>query len=207
MTDKTDIAALLGKLKFFAGEASCHPDPNYSLEFERLCTPSNILAVLDQIEVVSKSEWKLAGELVELHMTFNALQQKYETESQRASDLVLHVNTQANIRDKAEKSNAFLKEELAKLANFNPDWDMLEACRESWHEVVALLKEREAELTTLKAKLANPVVLPTGYSARDGHPFHEGERNVMIPNKHGDWLSRFDVEHALRVAGFTVKGE
>lgn len=76
MTDKTDIAALLGKLKFFAGEASCHPDPNYSLEFEKLCTPSNILALLDQIEVVSKSEWKLAGELVELQMTFNALQKK-----------------------------------------------------------------------------------------------------------------------------------
>lgn len=76
MTDKTDIAALLGKLKFFAGEASCHPDPNYSLEFERLCTPSNILAVLDQIEVVSKSEWKLAGELTDLQMNYNALKAK-----------------------------------------------------------------------------------------------------------------------------------
>ncbi|WP_426785079.1 hypothetical protein ACP3TB_13670 [Rahnella variigena] len=52
--------------------------------------------------------------------------------------------------EKAEKSNAFLKEQLAQLANFNPDWDMLEACRESWREVVALLKEREAELAALK---------------------------------------------------------
>jgi hypothetical protein len=65
------------------------------------------------------------------------------------------------------------------------------------------------ENLALKAKLANPVVLPAGYSTRNGHPFNEGERNVMIPNKHGDWLSRFDVEHAIHVAGFpfTVEGE
>ncbi|ONK18427.1 hypothetical protein [Serratia sp. S119] len=46
----------------------------------------------------------------------------------------------------SKKSNAFLKEQLAKLANFNPDWDMLEACRESWREVAAALKEAEAKL-------------------------------------------------------------
>ena len=61
------------------------------------------------------------------------------------------------------------------------------------------------QIAELRAKLANPVVLPAGYSARDGHPFHEGERNVMIPNKHGDWLSRFDVEHAIQVAGYLIK--
>lgn len=72
----------------------------------------------------------------------------------------------------------------------------------------SLVKAQE-EVKELRNKLANPVVLPAGYSARAGHPFHEGERNVMIPNKHGDWLSRFEVEHAIHVAGFpfTVKGE
>jgi len=71
------------------------------------------------------------------------------------------------------------------------------------------LVKAQDENAALKAKLANPVVLPAGYAARAGHPFHEGERNVMIPNKHGDWLSRFEVEHAIHVAGFpfTVKGE
>ncbi|EPA9109277.1 TPA: hypothetical protein ACGQUH_000884 [Serratia liquefaciens] len=48
----------------------------------------------------------------------------------------------------SKKSNAFLKEQLSKLANFNPDWDMLEACRESWREVAAALKEAEAKLAT-----------------------------------------------------------
>lgn len=46
----------------------------------------------------------------------------------------------------SKKSNAFLKEQLSQLANFNPDWDMLEACRESWREVSAALKEAEAKL-------------------------------------------------------------
>ncbi len=59
----------------------------------------------------------------------------------------------------AEKSNAFLKAELAQQANFNPDWDMLEACRENWREVVALLKEREAEIAALKP---NMLVMPDG---------------------------------------------
>lgn len=65
------------------------------------------------------------------------------------------------------------------------------------------------QIAELRAKLAKPVVLPAGYSTRAGHPFHEGERNVMIPNKHGDWLSRFQVEHAIHVAGFhfTITGE
>ncbi|QLK60841.1 hypothetical protein GE278_08735 [Enterobacteriaceae bacterium Kacie_13] len=68
----------------------------------------------------------------------------------------------------------------------------------------ALVKAQE-EIAAMKAQLVNPVVLPAGYSTRNGHPFHEGERNVMIPNKHGDWLSRFDVEHAIHVAGFKVE--
>lgn len=68
----------------------------------------------------------------------------------------------------------------------------------------ALVKAQD-EIAVLREKLANPVVLPAGYSARAGHPFHEGERNVMIPNKHGDWLSRFEVEHAIQIAGYLVK--
>lgn len=48
-----------------------------------------------------------------------------------------------------EKSNAFLKGQLAELANFNPDWDKLEASYESWREIAAELlvaKDRIAEL-------------------------------------------------------------
>ncbi|MEP8780268.1 hypothetical protein ABKV49_17775 [Enterobacter ludwigii] len=48
------------------------------------------------------------------------------------------------------------------------------------------------------------VTLPTGYSVRLGHPISETERSVMIPKDDGQWLSRFDVEHALRVAGIRI---
>ena len=49
----------------------------------------------------------------------------------------------------AQKSNEFLKDQLAELANFNPDWDKLEASYESWREIAAELliaKDRIAEL-------------------------------------------------------------
>ncbi|EKN3982417.1 hypothetical protein DVP82_16515 [Yersinia enterocolitica] len=71
------------------------------------------------------------------------------------------------------------------------------------------LRERaqkaEAALSAANEKLSKPVVLPVGYAVRAGHPINEGERNVMIPKEGGRWLSRLDVEHAIRVAGFTVK--
>ncbi|HEI6782563.1 hypothetical protein [Yersinia enterocolitica] len=52
-----------------------------------------------------------------------------------------------------------------------------------------------------------PIVLPEAYAVRAGHPINEGERNVMIPKQGGNWLSRFDVEHAIRAAGGKVEGE
>ena len=58
----------------------------------------------------------------------------------------------------------------------------------------------------LKAR-RKTVTLPTGYSVRPGHPINEAERGVMIPKDNGPWLSRHDVEHALRVAGIGVKGD
>ncbi len=48
------------------------------------------------------------------------------------------------------------------------------------------------------------VTMPTGYSIRPGHPINETERSVMIPKDGGAWLSRLDVEHALRVAGIPI---
>ena len=49
------------------------------------------------------------------------------------------------------------------------------------------------------------VKLPQGYVIRAGHPINEGERYVMVPKDGGDWLSSFDVEHALLVAGVSVE--
>ncbi|GAL60331.1 hypothetical protein EV102420_36_00060 [Pseudescherichia vulneris NBRC 102420] len=49
------------------------------------------------------------------------------------------------------------------------------------------------------------VKLPQGYVIRAGHPINEGERHVMVPKDGGDWLSSFDVEHALLEAGVSVE--
>ena len=56
--------------------------------------------------------------------------------------------------EKAQKSNAFLKGQLSELANFNPDWDKLEASYESWREIAAELlvaKERIADIEPIRA--------------------------------------------------------
>jgi len=52
--------------------------------------------------------------------------------------------------EQAQMSNAFLKEQLAQLANFNPDWDKLEACQESWREVSAELKAAQQRVDALE---------------------------------------------------------
>ena len=70
--------------------------------------------------------------------------------------------------------------------------------------VLAALERAERRVAELEGRTLT-VNLPDGYGVRSGHPINEGERGVMIPKKGGDWLHRFDVEHALNVAGFSVK--
>lgn len=67
--------------------------------------------------------------------------------------------------------------------------------------------EWQGKYNVAEEKLRQPVVLPEAYAIRAGHPINEGERSVMIPKQGGNWLSRFDVEHAIHVAGLTVEGE
>ncbi|HHT0329257.1 TPA: hypothetical protein ACTW5P_000940 [Raoultella planticola] len=64
--------------------------------------------------------------------------------------------------EKAQKSNEFLKGQLSELANFNPDWDKLEASYDSWCEIAAELlvaKERIAELESRTVTAASADVL------------------------------------------------
>lgn len=71
--------------------------------------------------------------------------------------------------EKAQKSNEFLKGQLSELANFNPDWDKLEASYESWREIAAELlvaKERIAELEsrTVTVKQGEVLVTVAGFT-------------------------------------------
>lgn len=70
--------------------------------------------------------------------------------------------------------------------------------------VLAALAQAEQRVAELEARTLT-VKLPDGYAVRSGHPINEGERGVMIPKEGGDWLHRFDVEHALQVAGVSLK--
>lgn len=94
----------------------------------------------------------------------------------------------------SKKSNAFLKEQLSQLANFNPDWDMLEACRESWREFSAALKEAEKRLAT-PVRLGAGVLMVSAYSANSC----DSEWHLC--------LARDSVVSAIRAAGFTVEGD
>lgn len=56
--------------------------------------------------------------------------------------------------EEKDKKEAWLKEQLAGLANFNPDWDMLHATQESIREHIALIKEKDAALNLEKEQSA-----------------------------------------------------
>ena len=84
--------------------------------------------------------------------------------------------------------------------------ELLQA-RRTIEELTAVVEQRNGECVRLHSELESRAVtvkLPSGYVVRPGHPINEGERGVMIPKDGGTWLSRFDVEHMLRVAGIQV---
>ncbi|UAK19661.1 hypothetical protein [Kluyvera sp. CRP] len=62
--------------------------------------------------------------------------------------------------EKAQKSNDFLKGQLSELANFNPDWDKLEASYESWREIAAELLVAKNRIAELESRIVT-VKLPT----------------------------------------------
>ncbi|QPJ98933.1 ead/Ea22-like family protein [Enterobacter mori] len=65
-------------------------------------------------------------------------------QSQKAADVVRALLDELEAKD---KSISFLKDQLAQLANFNPDWDKLEAATYS-------LREHMAELTAARKRIA-----------------------------------------------------
>ncbi|HCT3535404.1 TPA: ead/Ea22-like family protein [Enterobacter hormaechei] len=97
-----------------------------------------------------------------------------------------------------DKSISFLKDQLAQLANFNPDWDKLEAATYS-------LREHMAELTTARKRIAElearEVVLP---STQDVHPlgpqsakiFCEFHRSIV--NRCADEIRKVGVKVSIK---------
>lgn len=109
---------------------------------------------------------------------------------------------QKRIKELESKVNHYVAAEYAH-KHFDQTAEIIKRADSAELELVKV----KAELSAANEKLNKPVVLPAGYSVRAGHPINESERYVLIPKEGGRWLSRFDVEHALRVAGIAVEGE
>ncbi|MFS7359337.1 hypothetical protein AB6896_10745 [Rahnella inusitata] len=203
MTDKTDIAALMLKMRNLADRIIDAEGENNNGEVGK------IIEMYDAADTTFKAENVL--------LVLNAL----EAERQQGETADRSAAAERLLRKASDKA---FNEQLERAEAAEKERDDLKSAHGNMVCRCALLRQRtdlpvdrvpaynalvkaQEEIAAMKAQLVNPVVLPAGYSTRNGHPFNEGERNVMIPNKHGDWLSRFDVEHAIHVAGFTVKGE
>lgn len=75
------------------------------------------------------------------------------------AQLALHSQALLDELEAKDKSISFLKDQLAQLANFNPDWDKLEAATDSLREHMEELtaaRKRIAELEAREVKLPNP---------------------------------------------------
>lgn len=142
--------------------------------------------------------------------------------SDRWNDEVSPENVLALIAalEQAQKSNSFLKEQLSQLANFNQDWDKLEACQESWREVSAELKAAQQKIEELESLCVNPAS-----AMRGAEPLcvklqpelweikNPGEGSYYSPNEPNEVdykfnlvAERFYSESQLRAAGVTVGG-
>jgi len=115
------------------------------------------------------------------------------------------------------KSIDFLKEQLAQLANFNPDWDMLEAATDSLREHMAELtaankRIAELEARTLTVKLPKPhahlIWIQAGHGPDDYWDDVEVSRSEKDRCCDGSErypvYSIFEIQDACAAAGITL---
>lgn len=215
MTDTTDIAALMLKMRNLADRIIDAEGENNNGEVGK------IIEMYDDADTTFKAE-----NILLVLSAFEEQRQRADANAQEIRRLEFQWEHRAPTQWAYDQACTALHAQRERAEVAEKERDTLKSAHGNMVTRCALLRQRtdlpvdripaynalvkaQEEIALLKAQLLKPVVLPAGYSTRNGHPFHEGERNVMIPNKHGDWLSRFDVEHALRVAGFpfTVEGE
>lgn len=134
----------------------------------------------------------------------HALIAKIKKQTESFDTVVLKEDEANALLDELEakdKSISFLKDQLAQQANFNPDWDKLEAATYS-------LREHMAELTAARKRIAElearEVLLPQRYSMLHRVDFDEPYHTEMVYKQH-------QVLEALHDAGVNVaaagKGE
>ncbi|BBZ86938.1 ead/Ea22-like family protein [Enterobacter asburiae] len=134
-----------------------------------------------------------------LREEFKMMQECYSDPADRERQ-VIYIAAEA-LLDELEakgKSIDFLKDQLAQLANFNPDWDKLEAATDSLREHMAKLSSTEKRIAELEAR---EVVLP---STQDVHPlgpqsakiFCEFHRSIV--NRCADEIRKVGVKVSIK---------
>ncbi|MFP2504476.1 hypothetical protein [Buttiauxella gaviniae] len=147
-------------------------------KFDALATEENVLALIAALEQSHKEKSHLEYRLKNVQDAFLAGDERALRAERRVSEL--------------EKTLRGTEENLIAAVDQVAELESQPLCVKS--------NDAMREVAPLCVKL------PEAYTIRPGHPINEGERGVMIPKKGGNWLSRFDVEHAIRVAGGTVEG-
>ena len=122
--------------------------------------------------------------------------------------------------EKAQKSKEFLKGQLSELANFNPDWDKLEASYESWREIAAELliaKDRIAELESRAVTVKMPKPHAHLIWIQAGHAPDDYWDDVAVSHSEKDRCcdgserypvyARWEIEEMLTDAGIKVEAE
>lgn len=122
--------------------------------------------------------------------------------------------------EKAQKSNEFLKGQLSELANFNPDWDKLEASYESWREIAAELLVAKERITDLESRTVT-VKMPKPHAhliwIQAGHAPDDYWDDVAVSHSEKDRCcdgserypvyARWEIEEMLAAAGINVEAE
>lgn len=100
------LEALIADLKFYAGEAQCHPDPNYCLEFEKLSTPGNILTLIAALERAQQHNKELQTKLDATEAVALALRDEVRGAEKRIAELDASETQLIEERDNAEEALA-----------------------------------------------------------------------------------------------------
>lgn len=103
-------------------------------------TDAQVAALREAAEkiVAMEVQWHVPWHVRATAMTEDVRIEVYEYVHAVSPDVVLALLAE---RDALKRQVTFLKGELSQLANFNPDWDMLQATRESLQEHQARLRE------------------------------------------------------------------
>lgn len=150
----------------------------------------------DGWEAICSSDDEVNGNFIIAHLEGPDAKENREFIQAANPDIILALLDEL---EAAQKSNEFLKEQLAQLASFNPDWDKLEAATDSIREhMVELISARnriaelEARDVNLPKRSVGEVMHMSGFSRDYAEGWCAGNDNAI---------------HEIRAAGIGVKEE